>query len=355
MPSTQKIDFDRFARFLLGLGGILAGLWLLDYLSAVLLPFFIAWLVAYLLDPLIRFAQRWIRHRGLAVGSTLLFVLLITLTITVLVIPPLFRELIAFKDLLSGYVNSLTLPDWLPGDLVQSGEAFLANYDFEALLEKEGIGEQVLSILGMGWSAISGLTGALLGLFSLVTFFLYLVFILLDYEKISTGWPKLVPEKRREAVVKVFKDVEAGMNRYFKGQALIVFWVSILFSLGFWIAGVPLPLALGIFVGLLNFIPYMQLIGLVPVTFVVVVDALQSNESVWLPLLFVLIVFAVVQIIQDAVLTPRIMGKVSGLNPAILLLSLSIWGALLGMVGLIIAIPLTTLLTSYYQSFLERT
>ena len=69
-------------------------------------------------------------------------------------------------------------------------------------------------------------------------------------------------------------------------------------------------------------------------------------------MLMVLIVFAVVQTIQDAFLTPKIMGKVTGLNAAIILLSLSIWGSLLGMLGMIIALPLTSLLLSYYQRYI---
>jgi len=64
-----------------------------------------------------------------------------------------------------------------------------------------------------------------------------------------------------------------------------------------------------------------------------------------------LVVFAVVQAIQDILLTPKIMGQVTGLNAAIILLSLSVWGSLLGMLGMIIALPLTTLLLNYYQKY----
>jgi len=67
-----------------------------------------------------------------------------------------------------------------------------------------------------------------------------------------------------------------------------------------------------------------------------------------------LVVFAVVQIIQDTFLVPKIMGKVAGLNSAIILLSLSIWGSLLGMLGMIIALPMTTLLLTYYQKYVIK-
>ena len=74
----------------------------------------------------------------------------------------------------------------------------------------------------------------------------------------------------------------------------------------------------------------------------------------WLLLLYCFVVFLVVQGIQDIVLTPRIMGKVMGLRPAVILLSLSVWGSLLGFIGLIIALPLTTLLSSYYRRYVLK-
>ena len=67
-----------------------------------------------------------------------------------------------------------------------------------------------------------------------------------------------------------------------------------------------------------------------------------------------LLVFAVVQVITDMIVTPKIMGKAMGLNPAILLLSLSVWGALLGFIGLIVALPLTTLVMVYWQRYVTH-
>ena len=82
--------------------------------------------------------------------------------------------------------------------------------------------------------------------------------------------------------------------------------------------------------------------------------SLETGQSFWLILLLALSVFAVVQIIQDMYLTPRIMGHFMGLNPAVILLSLSVWGSLLGLIGLIIALPLTMLCISYYKRFVLK-
>jgi predicted PurR-regulated permease PerM len=82
--------------------------------------------------------------------------------------------------------------------------------------------------------------------------------------------------------------------------------------------------------------------------------AADTGQNFWLILLAAVAVFAIVQVIIDMVVTPKIMGHAMGLNPAILLLSLSVWGALLGFIGLIIALPLTTLLIPYYQRYVTR-
>ena len=152
----------------------------------------------------------------------------------------------------------------------------------------------------------------------------------------------------------VAHDVKNGMNAYFRGQSLIALLVGILFSIGFLIIDFPMAIGLGLFIGLLNLIPYLQLVGFIPTIILALVKAADTGQSFWLILLCALAVFAVVQTIQDVILTPRIMGHVTGLNPAIILLSLSIWGSLLGIIGLIIALPLTTLLISYYRRFILK-
>ena len=99
-------------------------------------------------------------------------------------------------------------------------------------------------------------------------------------------------------------------------------------------------------------IPYCQYISIIPVTLLCLVDAANGTADFWIKWWECMAVFATVQVVGDLILTPRIMGKAMGLNPAIILLSLSIWGSLFGLVGMIIALPLTTLLLSYYEQYI---
>lgn len=98
-------------------------------------------------------------------------------------------------------------------------------------------------------------------------------------------------------------------------------------------------------------VPYLQTVAIVPGMLLAVIKAAEYDQNFFVAALSVLAVFAAVQVIEEVLLTPKIMGKATGLNPAIILLSLSIWGSLFGMVGMILALPVTTLMISYYKRF----
>jgi predicted PurR-regulated permease PerM len=132
---------------------------------------------------------------------------------------------------------------------------------------------------------------------------------------------------------------------------MVAFLVGVLFSIGFLIIDFPMAIGLGLFIGLLNMVPYAQVLGFIPTIILALLKSNDTGESFWLIMLMAIVVFCVVQAIQDLYLVPKIMGKAMGLNPAVILLSLSVWGSLLGIVGMIIALPITTLLISYYKRF----
>ena len=190
---------------------------------------------------------------------------------------------------------------------------------------------------------------------ALLAFFItliYIVFILIDYERISKGAIGLIPLRFRDKAASVLADVEYAMNRYFRGQAMVAGSVGILLAIGFKIIGLPMGVILGLFIGLLNMVPYLQIVGIVPMVFLCLLQALETGNNFWVVLALAVGVLIIVQLIQDLFLVPKIMGKRTGLNPAIILLSLSIWGILLGVLGMIIALPMTTLLLSYYERFI---
>lgn len=349
----KKITFDSFVRGFLAVVTIVAIIMLLNRLSGVLLPFFLAWLLAYLLFPLVKFFQYKCRLKYRIVGilCSFLTVALVLTGLFMLMIPPMIDEGIRVKELIVEYVasngNLTNIPDMLE-DFIH--EHFTME-DVKALITQEGFIETVKQGLPKIWDMITQSLSIVSSMISITMMLIYTLFILLDYEEMSEGWVQFLPERYRPFAQKLVKDVGQGMNLYFRGQGLVAFCVGVLFSIGFLIIGFPMAIGLGMFIGLLNMVPYLQLVGFIPAILLAVVKAADTGQSFWLIMLGVLIVFAVVQIIQDTILTPKIMGHVMGLNSAIILLSLSIWGSLLGILGMVIALPMTTLLITYYQRY----
>ena len=350
----KKITFDSFIRAVI-LGAIIIGvLMLLKRLSGVLLPFFLAWLIAYLIYPLVSFFQHKLRLKNRIIS---IFCALFTLSVIgsvafYLLVPPMIQEFLRVKDLLIEYFSTTHTASNVPTTLSEFIRQNIDLHILEQMFSQENILDALKVTVPKLWSLISESINLLFGFFTVFLILLYIVFILLDYESISEGWAHLMPKKYRKTVTGILNDVKDGMNRYFRGQALVALCVGILFSIGFLIIDFPLAIGLGLFIGALNMVPYLQIIGFVPTIMLAILKAADTGDNFWIIIASAAAVFIVVQIIQDGYLVPRIMGKITGLNPAIILLSLSIWGSLMGMLGVIIALPLTTLMLSYYQRYI---
>ena len=351
---NKPFTFDRVMRIVFGIALISGLVYLVTLLRDALLPFLIAWLLAYMMQPFVKFFQYKLRLRSRILSIMALFVsmvLIITLLV-VMVVPSITEEADKTIELLRTHDPGEGHIPFIPQAWLDYLEA---NVDFTQLMDylnKENLLKATKQIAPQVWSFLSNTFSVLLSVTMVFLIMLYFIFILLDYEKIANGWPQLIPGKYRPFVEGLVEDVECNMNRYFRGQALIALCVGVLLAVGFKIIDFPLAVTLGLFIGVLNLIPYMQTIGIIPMLILALLRSAETCENVWIIFGLALLVLGIVQMIQDLFLTPRIMGKAMGLNPAIILLALSIWGTLLGFIGLIIALPLTTLCLSYYKRFI---
>ena len=353
---SKEITFDRFIRGLITIAACVVVYLLINRLSGALLPFLIAWLFCYLVYPIVKFFQYklGLKHRLLSIAVVLLLFAALVVGICFLVIPPVVQEFATLKEFVFNYISSdgsnATIPD-VVNEFVHKHIDMVA---VESYFSVERIGDLAQGALPKIWSVLSQSFSMMWGLVAIFMFMVYVLFILKDYEKLACGWVSLIPEKYRERVMRLSEDVEDSMSNYFRGQSLVALCVGVLFSIGFVIIDFPLAIGFGLFVGLLNIVPYLQTVALVPTVFLALVKAANTGENFWWILVAAGIVFLVVQVIQETILIPRIMNKVTGLNPAVILLSLSIWGSLLGLVGMIIALPATSLILSYYRRFLRK-
>ena len=349
----KKITFDSFIRGVVGCLVAVCVLWVLYRLSDVLLPFFVAWLLAYLIFPLVKFFQYRCRlhYRVLAVAAALLTIMCFAVLVFWLVVPPVVSEMGRIRDLIIEYVDSVPAGDSVPAVVAKYLQEHINVDELIALFDREELMDAIRQTLPRIWNIMTESVSLVFSAISLMMTLLYTIFILLDYESLSGGWVNMMPKRLRPFFTKLSTDIADSMNHYFRGQAIIATCVGVMFSIGFLIIGFPMAIVLGLFIGLLNMVPYLQVVGFIPTIVLAIIKSGDTGQNFWVVLGLALIVFAVVQVIQDMYLTPRIMGRAMGLSPAIILLSLSVWGSLMGIMGMIIALPITTLLISYYQKY----
>lgn len=329
---------------------------MLSRLYGVLMPFFVSFLLAYLLDPVVEFVQHKcrVKFRGLSVAIVLLlFVGLMTLAVYLL-IPAIGREVQAAAVGVEQYFAQFDADRYFTPEQQQKIQKTLDGLNLESVLSYPEVRDALKSLAPKVGEWI---TGGLSWLAELVVIFIglmYLIFLMIDFPKIRANWINYVPVQYRDKARTLVHDVDHNMNAYFRGQGLVALIVGILFAIGFCIIGMPMGIAMGLVIGVLNLVPYMQMLGIPPCILLCLVQSAQTGRPVWVTLLCLALVFIVVQTLQDMVLTPKIMGKVTGMGPAAILLSLSVWGALLGVIGMIIALPLTTLGISYYKHYIAK-
>ncbi len=352
----QKITFDRFVRGLLVVASVVFVIYLLNILSEVLLPFFIAMLLAYWMYPLTKWLRTRCRVRNKAL-SALLSMLIVIGVIGMgfyFLFPPFIEECVKAKDLFVKYIVDGTSSASIPKSVELFVMDVITPQQLHELFTVGNIMTAVKAIVPQLWGILSDSLSVVFSLVASCIVLLYLFLILQYYDSVTVGWIKLVPLRQRRFVERVAQDASVGMNKYMRGQALVALLSGVLSCVGFSLIGLPLAIGLGIMVGVLTIVPYLKVISL-PVAFLLaLLKSADTGENFWMMVGLTMLVYVVVQVVEDGVLIPRIMGRITGLNPVVILLSLSVWGCLLGIMGMIIAIPLTTLIISYYKQYIVR-
>jgi predicted PurR-regulated permease PerM len=409
-----RYTLDRVVRVLLGAGTLAAVLALLRYLSDVLLPFAAAVVLAYLLNPLVTALERKTRRRGLAVAITISGLGIVGLALVAVLVPLMIGQVRQFGDSLQklhgdlaySVEKALEAPDatsgtsgrsrtngpptetsttvksvmgwrelkegWAEyrqgagrtsrserfaqlrgrlsgtsvGDLLDRTIQYTQSEEFNKLLV-----DLAKRVAAGGWTVVTFAVNVVLGLTGLIVVLLYLVFLLLDYPEYARTWQTFLPPQYRAPIVQLLEQFGVVLGRYFRGQAVVSLLVGVLLAIGFTIIGLPTAVPFGLFVGLLNMVPYLQAVAIVPAMLLAAVRAIEGDSSFAVSIVLTLLVFAVVQVIQDALIAPRVLGKATGLRPIAILLGVFIWGKLLGFLGLLLAIPLTCLGIAYYRRY----
>lgn len=335
-------------RALLFSGGLLLLIWTLDKISWVLVPFIGAYLLAYLLNPLVkrvtsRFrVPRWLSSlviTGLVVGTFVLFILILA--------PSIAAQVQALSDRILNGVQGLG--SWLEASTILDaleGAGFIDKQ--EALAQIQGlVKKQARRLPGAVENLLSSI-GSVLGIATLLALVPVILFYnLKDYPAIQSALVGLFPTAagRRDYLLK------AGgiVGRYLRGQLIISTIATINVSVLLFLFDVPFWLLIGLLAGLLNFIP--QIGALITMAIGALVALILGS---WVKAVIVLAVLIGESLLEQSVLTPNILSYQVGLHPLLVLLSLLTFGSLLGLFGLLIAVPVTAILVTGYRAYREE-
>ena len=337
-------------------------LWILNYLSAVLAPFFAAFLMAYIFDPLVCKIQNKVKYRVVAVAIVISMMVLVIGGAMWIFIPMVVGEIrhlgVLIQKLFSDSTWMERLSAFVPQDLWREFRSLISWDKVAVAMQSLDFWNAAQSVAGKvlpsAWGVVTKTSSLVMWLSGVGLIFMYLVFIMLDMPKLRKGVKNLFPTRYKQGASEFAMEMDRFMGSYFRAQSFVALSVGILYAIGFGVIGLPMGVAFGLFSGALNMIPYLQLTTIPLALLLAVVYALEKGMPFWEVAIIVLVIYLVVQLIQDMILVPKIVGSSMNLPPVGILLSLSIWGKLLGFLGLIVAIPFTCLCLVYIEKIQKK-
>ena len=253
MSYSRPITFDRVIRVLGSLAVIAVLVWLVNELKDVLLPFGLACLISYLLEPLVEWQQRVLKlkHRGLPVLLTLIEATLALGVLAYFFIPSALNEIDQVDELIKASADKGRQSSLLPPELQEYLRNTLRSENLTQILA----GSRLETILNKGTTVLTATVDFLMHTLEWLLTFIYVIFIMLDYKRIMRGFKAMVPPSYRRTVYKVGDDIARNMNIYFRSQAVIAACAAVFYCIGFSIVGLPMAIIMGIVVGVLYMIP----------------------------------------------------------------------------------------------------
>jgi predicted PurR-regulated permease PerM len=366
MPQSSESEIywnsDRKMRLLFAVSGLVAFFALLYYLSDVLAPFAVAFLLAYILNPLVGILQKKVKFRWLASILVLFILLIICLGAAFIFVPMMIEQGVNLGSLLRKHAQDSiwreTFMEFLPSGIWEKFQSIWEEKDFMLLLENLQNFDLMKIGQGLWEKVVPGAIGVFTGVGRLFVWFfgifmiaLCLVFMLLDFENMRRKLAEQVPQKYSKDVFSFFSSFDHIMSKYFRAQTSVAAIVGVLFATSFNIMGLPMGLPFGLFIGALNMVPYLQVASIPIAAFFGLIYSLETGMAFWQVVLIITAIYAGIQVLQDMVIVPKIMGGALGLSPVLILLSLAVWGKLLGFLGLVLAIPFTCVVIATYNSF----
>ncbi len=311
---------------------------------------------AYLLDPVVdRFEVRG-RSREFGIAVIFLLTLAVLLLLGLVVVPLVARQLSELSSNLNSYILDLAthlepfrlwfeerLQVTIPLNVVELGQE-IPNYIKQLSPKAQE------TIQGFVRQALSSSIGLVLTVINLLLLPIFTFYLLRDWDRMMARLSQLLPPRYSQRTMTVLAEIDRRMSSFVRGQITVCLLLGLLYSLGLWLfSGIDLPFVVGMLSGMLFIVPYLgTVLGVVLAS---VLALLKFGPD--FHMLVVWGVFGVVQLIEGTLLTPLIVGDKVGLHPLVVMVALIVGGNLLGIWGMLLAIPITAALSVLLGTLLE--
>lgn len=322
------------------LGFAVVALWLVWLLSPVLMPFLVAAGLAYLGDPIVDRMENMKLSRGVSVGIVYALLTVFWLLVLIVIVPLLERQI--------GYIIS-KLPEWI--NWIESVAIPKVQERFGLAGASFDMGS-LTTIIKENWSEAGGIAAGLLQYVSksglravgLVANLLIIpiaaFYLLRDWDIMIGRIHELIPKRVEPNVVQLARESDEMLSGFLRGQFIVMGALSLVYIVGLWIAGVKLALLIGLFAGLMSFVPYLGVVaGVISASAAILVQTQDPTSLIW-----VFAVFGVGQLLESMFLTPVFVGDRIGLHPVLVIFAVMAGGQLFGFVGVLLALPASAII-----------
>jgi predicted PurR-regulated permease PerM len=326
------------ANILFWFGTAVVSALLLYFFSGILLPFVAGMALAYLLDPVADRLERLGLSRIFATLFILILFVLVAIVLVIVIVPILGNQLAGFLGRLPDYVNRLQtfVNSWAGGGIVNALK--ISPEDLRGSLGEivnQGAG-WITSIMASLWNGGQALVSivSLLVVTPVVAFYM-----LLDWDRMIAKIDALLPRDHQTTIRRLAREMDQGVSNFVRGQVTVSALLGTFYAVGLTMTGLNFGLLIGLFAGLISFVPYVgSILGGVLAIGVAVVQFWPE----WTWVAVVAGIFAVGQFIEGNILQPKLIGSSVGLHPVWLMFALFAFAAMFGFVGMLIAVPAAT-------------
>lgn len=332
MNQIQSIKLNKLKLFYFAVGIVIAYILYKHRgtVADVIMPFVYSLVFAYLLDPIVDFFERKGIKRVLSVIIVYLIIITLVLFFSFVIAPRLVKDVKVLLESLPQY--SMQIQNMVKGFQDSYMNSNLPNG------VKLVIDENILGVQDMLSSSLQSVMDSVVSVFTKIVYFILVPVIVFYLLKDAAYFKKqailFLPTRHRNKAILLFRDIDNAFGRYIRGQITIAIFVGILTTAALVVLQVKYGVFLGLFAGLANVIPYFgPIIGLIPTVIFALFDSPVKA-------LYAAGAFILIQQIESGILTPKIIGESVGVHPVYVILSLFIGGQVLGIAGMILAVPI---------------